>query len=312
MRPEKPAPGERATLDIRLVNNTDRDRLIKVRALLGNAALLIRASHGGEAVNPRVAGISRDVRWPLLTLPESSEGGLTLDIVGRADPDVGDLSVDVRYREVGATEDEVIGVYVSRTGEYTDDPSILALILIPIVVGIVVWVAGRYIGKWLRWKTGSTPRAAALFGALVCGGLTVFLVFSMAEPWIGMEETTCDIHDRRVKLETMRTSSGTGSRSRTSYSTYLEPVVAVSYEVRGEQVTSTGFAIGATTRSVHDLDSLVIGESARCWFDPDIPTRFTLTRTPGVAGIVGLLTVLACFLVFIAIVIALRPSRVDN
>ena len=309
MRPENPAPGERATLDIRIVNDTTQDRLIKVRAVLNNAAFLVGASHGGTAATPRIAGISRDVRWPLLTLPAKTEGGLTLDIVAGADPGSGDLSVDLRYREVGDPEDEVFGVYVSRSGEFSDDADTLTLILVPVAIGLALLIAGRVIGGWLRRKTSFAAGAAALLGALVCGGMTLVLAAGMLEPWFGLDETRCEIHDRRVRLETLRTTSGTGTMARSSYSTHLEPVVATSYDADNETITTTGFAIGAATRSVQVLDGLAIGESVPCWYDPDIPTRFTLTRSPGAAGIAGIAVLLACFLVFSGIFQVTRRQR---
>ncbi len=308
LTPAQPAPGDVVRVDIHIANDRPDDRLLQVSAMLGGAAYLVGASHDGRPENPGLANTWRRIRWPLMTLPANAEGVLNLDIVARRDTDVGDLGLDVFYRDVGATEDTVFGV--SHPMGYSHDESgagFWITMVLTLVGGAAVIVA---VQLWIiRRGMGSAASRGALLGAAICWLILLSLVVGAVEPWLTMEETECEVLDRRVRLETTRsTSSGTGRSSGSSV--YAVPMLAVRYPVAGEQWISTGFNADMGTRTVGELRDFSFGDRVACWFDPDDPTRFTVARAPGVGLVMGVIMTLLCALVFTLIHVKLRHRNV--
>jgi len=311
LNPQQLQPGETARLDIRIVNDQPADRLLQVRAVLNGAAYLVSASHDGAAENPGLARISRDLRWPLLTLPANSEGALWVDIVLRRDTGLGDLGADVFFRDVGSPEDTAIGISHSLGEErYSADSGFWLPLILTLLIGMAV-IYG--IQRWLTAKgtgIGSAGLRGAMLGAVVCAVMVLFIVAGMVDPWIGMEETQCEVLDRRVRLEESTTSVSTprGGR-RSTYTVYGVPELAVRYTAAGEPWVSTGFSANTATRNVSELRNFQIGDTVACWFDPDEPARFTVVRSPGAAAITGLIMSLLCALAFAGIALLLRRSK---
>jgi hypothetical protein len=311
--------GTRATLEIRLVNNTGVDRLLDVSAYLNEAALFVQASDDGAIESPHRLAPWQTLRWPPLAMPARSEGQLSLQVFARSDDDhAGDLSVDVRaYDRIGHAE-EVLQIHEPRSqGEPASgrDLSELAPLAIGAVLGlaVVLWLRRRDRGRQgVTDRPRAVARAAAAFMAPICAGLAVILVAQGIEPFVRFDQTRCTVLDRRaltrtieptmvMSMEERRRLGGT-RLLRGRPTRYEVPLVAVRIDRDDGPVLAAGFATGMATRSVQELRSFPLGATVSCWVDPDDPTSFTLTRQPGASGIVGagMLTLLALVLAAVA------------
>jgi hypothetical protein len=295
--------GDVAALDVRLVNDSDEDRLLEVRAMLNDAAYFVGASHGGAIENPAQPQLVQTVRWPRLSLPAGREGRLELRVVARSDEDAGDLSVDVRIRSLPGIEEEVLTAYESpATGDLRpEEPTDGALVGFGAALGAGLAAAWRR-----RPATQKTrlPRALAAAAAALCAGLAAVLLWSALRPYRSFEETTCTVLDRRIALRSTRTSS-TGSRGAgPSTTVYGVPVAAVRVGTAADPVVATGFAAGAFTRSVPELRGFPLGAQVPCWTAPGNPREFTLVRRLPATGWLG--TGMLALLAFAFLLIARR------
>lgn len=313
--------GEVARLDIRLANDTDADRLLEVEAHLNEAALLVAASHSGAVADPRQIRPWQTIRWPLLALPAHSQGGLTLEVVVRADDEIGDLSVDLSTHDRLSQEEEVLRVYESP--RVAGEPVVLLSLrgLLPVAVSAVLMIAAwlaihrvRRLGRRARRERDSaarreyrrryrrafrsTWRVIAGCAVLLCAGLAIFLIAEGAKPYLRFDETTCTVLDRRAqprtiepiyrRSERMRRRLPPGDDKPTSYN---EPLVAVRVDTAGGPLYTTGFALGMaspSSLSFQELRAFPLGATVPCWVDPDNPTAFTLARRPNLGWIVFL------------------------
>jgi hypothetical protein len=283
------SPGDSASLFIRLANPSPQPRLLDVEADLNGAVLFVGASHDGAILNPARPGLNQTVRWPLLTLPEHSQGRLELHMVVRSEPRPGDLGVDVRVSDLPDPRPEVLTVS-ERLGdrEPRDGTTGIAWPLgLLLLGGTTLWLLRRLS------RSGAAGRAAAAGAALVCATAATLFAWTMVEPLMRFDEAACTILDRRVYLTSTRSSSGTSrnpgtaSRSRT----LAVPIVAVRIESDATPRIATGFNTDFN-RSPSDLRGLVLGATVPCWVDPQRPGRFTLFRRPA-TGTVLAVTVLA-------------------
>jgi hypothetical protein len=288
--PEELRYGDLATIDIRLSNDSEQDRLLDVRAKLGGAAFFVAASHEGRIENPYDPGVSQTIRWPRLALPAKSEGRLSLEIVTDWEERAGDLTVDLRYRSPGETEDEVLTLHKTPVfGEIIpviDWWGILGALVV--VVGMILAV--RYLLRMRKTGTEKLILGVTSAAAVACGVAFVTEIAGMVEPWTSFEETSCEILDRRIGLSTWTTST-TGARGQSSSTSTIvaRPVVAVRFAAQGREWTRVGFATGGGFHPVHELALVPLGAEVPCWFDPDDPTRFTVVRTPGARGLLFLI-----------------------
>jgi hypothetical protein len=293
--------GDAATITIRLSNPSDKNQLLDVRAYLGNVAFIVGASHGGQ-------GGGGVIRWPKLTLPAQSSGQLTLDIITDLTHSKGDLSFDVHSRVFGKTEDDVLQLHAKlKYPEFSDELSESA---IWDLLGILAFIASFAVGLPYLMRRSNSRGVAAAAGsvAIVCAWIFLALFWGMLEPWVAFDKTNCEILDHQVQTKTTRTSTSRGSPSSSSYISYV-PLVAARFMVEGKEQIRIGFATGMESHAPRELDFAPIGETVPCWYDPDDTRRFTVVRTPGLGGIVGL--ILLALLTVGAVAFAL-PSRKEE
>ncbi len=322
--PEDIRYGDTATLEIILNNESPRDRLLEVRAVLASEAYFVAASHDGRIRNPGLFRLSQDIRWPLLSLPAGRGGKLRLEVVARNDVEVGEFSIDVRYRSLaeidsltgvrsGASpEEDVLTLRQSLHDavEYDDSLDWLGW---AIPLGVVV---ALYLGflAVVRVKKHDVVAVVGVVSQACAIGMSFMLfVFlaGLAEPWVSFQETRCQILDRRIELKETTTTSGGTQRTRTTRTlVYAVPVAAVRYSVDGQAVVTTGFGTDAVTRSVNEFKHLPLGASVPCWVDPDDPKRFALRRNLNPAAVFGILLQLGLILVFALVSRAIRRKSI--
>jgi hypothetical protein len=89
------------------------------------------------------------------------------------------------------------------------------------------------------------------------------------------EKTICTILDKTIK-------QSTGSTGRTKSYVY-DPLVSVRYNIKGKEILSAGFlprGLGRESSAEKKLARYELGKSYPCWFDPEAPWEFVLTRSP--------------------------------
>jgi hypothetical protein len=85
------------------------------------------------------------------------------------------------------------------------------------------------------------------------------------------EKTTCTILDKTIRESKGKTKS------------YYDPLVSVRYNIKGKEILSAGFlprGLGRESSAEKRLARYDIGKSYPCWFDPEVPREFVLTRSP--------------------------------
>jgi hypothetical protein len=93
------------------------------------------------------------------------------------------------------------------------------------------------------------------------------------------EKTTCTILDKKIKGVAGSTRSSRGT------TTYLDPLVAVRFIAGGKERFAAGsiaggsFLSGGEKSAIKKLDRYELGKSYPCWFDPEDPHVFVLTRS---------------------------------
>jgi hypothetical protein len=114
---------------------------------------------------------------------------------------------------------------------------------------------------------------------VVCLAVMLFfasIVFEDIRKFTSYEKTTCTILDKKIRWST-------GSTGRTK-SKIFEPLVSVRYDIRGKEIVSAGsLAKGAVLSSRERsaekrLARYELCRSYPCWFDPEDPQEFVLTR----------------------------------
>lgn len=284
--PEDPGRGEVGRLIVDIVHPGPGDRRVRVDAELGIAAYFVDASHGGVPLLPEVPDVRRTVRWPSLALPAESAGRLELQFVTRVDTDAGDLVVDVRVFDLATADQEVlVATAVPRAESFGTFGSPLwtaLFVATPLLFMLSLFAA-------IKWG-GPRGRAAVLWAV---AGLLLLGVWGMVSSMIApysWESTECTVLDQRIRLETSRSTSSSGSNTTT---THERPWIAARYATPAGEVVSTGFAASFASASKHDLRDFPIGETFPCWFDPERPEDFALLRKPGLFGILGMLLMTA-------------------
>ncbi|MCB1045088.1 MAG: DUF3592 domain-containing protein [Acidobacteria bacterium] len=276
VEPDPVVYGRVADLQIRLTNASDDDRVLLVEVELNDVLLFVEADIDGHIANPYQAQNQQEIQWPLLALPARSSGLLHLRVIARSEEDSGDLVVDVRAQNVlnYQEEPEFINLHQTPSSAYTyEDGSwgMWALVLLfpfSLIAWFVLWRTKGYDHPYTHW---SGRLATGLF-AWVFGVMAWQMASDVMEPYTHYRETKGTILDRRFYMKTSRSSS---SRSRSSYTVYRVPVVAVRYEA-GREIIATGFT--RQNGSYYELRELKQGQELTLWYDPDEPDQFTLKR----------------------------------
>lgn len=315
-------PGEVGTVTIVVDNPSVEDRLLDLQAVLNNAIFLVGASHEGALVDVGIPGPAATVRWPLLALPAGSRGELEMRVLARPDdviPDLptGDMSIDVRVIDLPRRTEEVLQLYQERVGDSArvdnSDPAFIFPVIPPLVLMVVLWLAWRRRrSSYSHERHFRVGRIVAAVTAMICAAIAASLAWSIIEPYVLFDETTCRVLDRRVLTTEVESSSEGRTRTR-QVVMQPHPVAAVEIDTGGEMRIAAGMSTSMATQSVQELQLLPIGSETRCWLDPRDPTRFTLLRGVPLAGGVGMAILLIVTMVLSLIAIRLgrgleRPS----
>lgn len=295
--PAAPDRGAEATATTIVVNPSDGDRLIDVRAELNEAVLFVAASHGGAVEQPGRPQVVQTIRWPLLTLPAHRAGRLTLGVVRRADGEAGDPAIRWHIRQVPQGETDTIETVAPRDaraaggappGPGTPEAIWPRVWWLAVLVPLGLLLAA--LSRWRRPGSDRVPaagRAVALGGAVVSAGIALALTWSAVEPFVRLQAASCTILDRRVFSREIVVRSP-GSTTSTPTRSYAVPVVAVRVEAGATPIVATGFSLGMATRGVHELRPFALGARVPCWVDPAVASRFTLVRWPPLSLAAGL------------------------
>ena len=303
VNPDPMAYGDLAELQIRLSNDSDTDRVIKVEAMLDTDVLFVETSHDGKIINPYQPQLTQKIGWPLLALPARGSGVLSMNIITRDRWDASEASVDVRARNVlNHAEEEPFFLHfqlpLPEPPAYTGFSvgNFLAALVIPLPIAILVgtW---RYLGK----KHPATRGVGRFVAGMWSVGFALFVysdVTNLMRPYTDFEATEARILDRRYYLESTTTSVGSTGRSR-SYTTTISPVpiMAVRYPTLGGEVISTG------SPGSYDFRELKLGAVVPCWYDPEHPNKFVLSRGIGFFNIIwiGILSIGSLVLAWVAL-----------
>lgn len=312
--PAAPARGDEATVTLTLVNPSDADQHLDVRAELNQALLFVSASAGGLITRPRRPQFDQRLHWPRLLLPAHAEGQLDVRVVRRADAEAGDPVArwEVRLEPGGTIE----RYEVAPPRDQRRTASAEAGWPWPQVIWFAVLVSLALLARaWMRRqrdaaKGGVTGvgRVAAAGGAVVTTGIAVALSWSAVEPYVRFAPATCTILDRRVYSREIRSSDARGQGSSAPTRTYPVPVAAVRIETGGAARVATGFTTGWATYSSEELRPFALGARVPCWVDPAESSRFTLVRRPPLSLAVGLTMLAIVTLALAAIARLLGPS----
>jgi hypothetical protein len=156
---------------------------------------------------------------------------------------------------------------------------ILFLILTP---RLIQWRDKQRFGRSPDVSWGDDdPRGVMVYGMsfafIACLAVVLFiasLVYEDVRKFSSYEETTCTVVDKKVRWDT-------GSSGKTKYA---DPFVSVRYTAKGREVVSAGsLAKGALLSSSggsaeKTLAQYEPGKAYPCWFDPEDPREFLLTR----------------------------------
>jgi hypothetical protein len=313
LEPPSPDPGEEATVTATLVNASDEDRQLDVRAVLNEALLFVSATHDGAIARPGQPQAVQTVRWPLLALPAHGRGQIALRVVRRGDAEAGDPAVQwyVRPERGGETETllvspptgarETAGGGLDRT--WPQRLWFLPFLLLP----FLLWGWSRRVRRQGGDGVQMAGRVVAMGGAAVCAAIAVALVWSAIEPLVRFDTATCTILDRRVFSREIVTRS-TRPVSSTATRSYGVPLAAVRIETGGRPVVAAGFSVGMATHSVEALRPFALGARVPCWVDPAEPSRFTLVRRPPISMAAGLGLLAVTLLMLTAVLSWLSPG----
>jgi hypothetical protein len=118
--------------------------------------------------------------------------------------------------------------------------------------------------------------AAIVLGA---GFLTIFIGLGWRD-WQTLtrwREGRCEILDTRLKVETELSRIRIGQTPRRTENRNYNALLALRYEVDGEELISTGYdtgtrlAVGTGARQQQEFAQWKIGSTVPCWFDPETP-----------------------------------------
>jgi hypothetical protein len=99
-----------------------------------------------------------------------------------------------------------------------------------------------------------------------------------ARRFVSYERTTCTLLDKKLGH-----SMGSTGRMKSSI---FGPLVSVRYSARGKEIVSAGSPAvsGLTSKKLSSAEKRLaryeLGKSYPCWFDPEDPWVFVLTRSP--------------------------------
>ncbi len=266
--------GDLAELQIRLSNDSDTDRVLKVEASLNTAAFFVSSSHNGKIINPYQAQLEQEISWPLLSLPAHSSGVLNMNIMARDDWDAGDLSINVSARNILTYADEEtihLNLYQPLSDDAYTESSLLISFLGALVIPLpfLIWLgAWRFLGKKHPFTKGIGRLIAVMF-SLICFLGASSMTRDLVRPYLSYEESEALILDRRYYLDH---TTSTDSRGRTSSRLIHVPILAAQYSTTNGEVVSTGPASDQFFRETK------LGDTVPCWYDPDDPRRFTVVR----------------------------------
>lgn len=148
--------------------------------------------------------------------------------------------------------------------------------------------ASQHKGERPRTKMGRLflfPMSFAFVFALGIAHLMGSIALDDIRRFVAYEKTSCILLDKRIILEEGRSTSRAPGPGRLTHTTvYNEPLVAVSYPVRGRQIVAAGMP--RPTSLLSPLDKYALRELAQyergraypCWYDPMHPETFVLAR----------------------------------
>jgi hypothetical protein len=289
-----PAPlgsGQTADLEFRLTNESNTDRVVRVEARLSPEIHFVASTLDGKIVNPHEPQSNQEVSWPLLALPARSSGILGVTVVSRNNWAGGDLSVDVRARNVLTYEDEEdIFIYFSQPWSDTGYVSLSDVNEGPIAALLLPFALLAWLVAWkIRGRKHSSTRMAARVVAGLCSILCALTAYSMASNIIRQfthyEQTEATILDRRYFVESAEFESGASSSRmtrRTHTVLYNIPVVATRYTTSDGEVIATA-RVGSGFMRENGL-----GDSVSCWYDRDHPRELRFQRKISIFAVLAI------------------------
>jgi hypothetical protein len=301
--------GDVATVHVRIGNDSDKDRRIRVKTRLNQVLLFVDASHAGVIENKEQPQMDQTIRWPVLSLPAHSQGNLAVQVVTRSDEDrAGDAIIDVEILQMDGNVEQLNFHQAAQRRELSAAAQrqfyIVPVLFLIVMIVLFIWIRIR------KPTTLTKAQIATSILAMFCLGVAVLLVLSFMDPFIRFEEATCTILDRRYRLASVRTSGS----SRRAATTYAIAIAAVRIDSNGQQLISTGFSSGST-HSADMLRQFPLGSKVRCWVSPRDRSIFTLTRYPGTGWIIvlGILIIIgsAC-MTFVCMTAKSQKSRTSE
>lgn len=174
--------------------------------------------------------------------------------------------------------------------------TVLKLILAYLVAGITVtlgipWLISRR-QKSRRSAVAGEERESSerifLFGmsfgffvALVFAQVIGFIAWQDYRRYTVYEQSTCTVLDKRIILEKKNRTAG---QTQSHDSLFNEPQVAVLYRAEGREIIAAGPPQVTSMRSTREKSALKElaryerGRAYPCWYDPEQPRIFVLTR----------------------------------
>ena len=111
----------------------------------------------------------------------------------------------------------------------------------------------------------------AFLASLAFMPFCAYFVVKDIRKFTSYEETTCTILDKTIRESKGKTKS------------YYDLLVSVRYNVKGKEILSAGFlprGLGRESSAEKRIAQYGLGKSNPCWFDPEAPWEFVLTRSP--------------------------------
>ncbi|MCA9735766.1 MAG: ankyrin repeat domain-containing protein [Deferribacteres bacterium] len=283
VNPDPLKHGDLAELKIRLTNDTDTKRVVRVEATLNSEALFVGTSHNGKIINPYQAQLDQKIDWPLLALPARSSGFLTMRIFVRDAWDTGDLSVDVRARNVLTySEEEDLFLNLSQPlseSEYVDGTVASLFLIFSFPLLIMIWAGSwHFLGRKHPFTRVAGRLNAGIF-SLLFALITYTLIMETVHLYTNYDKSEAVILDRRFYLKSVTTSGSRTSRSTTTI--HQMPIIAARY------ATPEGDVISSAAASFQFFRENKLGAIVPCWYDRDDPYKLIISRE------ISFLTILA-------------------
>ena len=259
---------------IRVANGTATDRKVKITALLGEVAHFAGGGEGVHFVRPDQPEHQRKITWPVMDLPADETVRVSFRFLPSWDTS-GDLYLQVDAETVG--DERLIEVAHLREAPRLPDgtPSFLGQYGGTLVLFLLFIVLQVALFMHMRRKGSGLLRALAQVGAVVLLLMAGTMIHEAFEPWLSWKTTTCEILDVRYTVDTISTSSSSGTRMRstsTSNSRLEIPLLTLRFDAEGKSIVSTGFRNQASsTGDMGRLAQYRAGTTTDCYYDPDDP-----------------------------------------